>query len=90
MSFLPGAPLAVCSAQPFLTPADIEDLDADWKSLLSDVDARLLAQGARVMDSRERSVAIKKLLVATGTRGVDFAMNATIDEVMHFRRFHGN
>jgi hypothetical protein len=26
------------------------------------------------MDARERAVAIKKLLVATATRGVDFAM----------------
>jgi hypothetical protein len=66
------------------------DLDDDWKALLNDVDARLTAQGARTMDARERAVAIKKMLVATGTRGVDFAMHATVQEVLSFRRFRGN
>jgi hypothetical protein len=66
------------------------DLDDDWKALLNDVDARLTAQGARAMDARERAVAIKKMLVATGTRGVDFAMHATVQEVLSFRRFRGN
>uniref|UniRef100_A0A383VDS1 Uncharacterized protein n=1 Tax=Tetradesmus obliquus TaxID=3088 RepID=A0A383VDS1_TETOB len=66
------------------------DLDDDWRALLNDVDARLLAQGARAMDARERAVAIKKMLVATGTRGVDFAMHATVQEVLSFRRFRGN
>ncbi|KAF6263484.1 hypothetical protein COO60DRAFT_1489895 [Scenedesmus sp. NREL 46B-D3] len=66
------------------------DLDDDWKALLNDVDARLVAQGARAMDAPERAVAIKKMLVATGTRGVDFAMHATVQEVLGFRRFRGN
>jgi hypothetical protein len=66
------------------------DLDDDWRALLNDVDARLLAQGARAMDARERAVAIRKMLVATGTRGVDFAMHATVQEVLSFRRFRGN
>lgn len=66
-----------------------EELDDDWKRLLGDVDDRLLAQNQRVMNARERSVAIKKLLVATGTRGVDFAMNAALEEVLQFRKFHG-
>lgn len=66
------------------------ELDDDWKKLLGDVDGRLLAQNQPAMDARERSVAIKKLLIATGTRGVDFAMNAALQEVMQFRRFHGH
>lgn len=65
------------------------ELDDDWKKLLGDVDSRLLAQNQHAMDARERSVAIKKLLVATGTRGVEFAMNAALQEVLHFRKFHG-
>lgn len=64
------------------------ELDDDWKKLLGDVDIRLLAQNHRAMNARERSVAIKKLLIATGTRGVDFAMNAALHEVLHFRKFH--
>ena len=45
-----------------------------WQALLGDLDKRLAAGGAPSMDARERAVAIKKLLVATSTRGVDFAM----------------
>lgn len=64
--------------------AEIEDeyedheLDDDWRALLGGVDARLNMQGARPMNARERAVAIKKLLVATGTRGVEFALNTTL------------
>lgn len=65
------------------------ELDDDWRRLLGDVDNRLVAQEKRAMDARERSVAIKKLLVATGTRGVDFAMEAALQAVLEFRRFHG-
>jgi len=60
------------------------------QALLGDLDSRLSAAGAPPMDSRERAVAIKKLLVATATRGVDFAMDATLEEVMRFRNFHGS
>ncbi|KAI8470432.1 MAG: hypothetical protein J3K34DRAFT_521336 [Monoraphidium minutum] len=67
---------------------ELEELDSDWKALLGDVDSRLAAVGAAPMDARERAVAIKKLLVATSTRGVDFAMDATIEEVIRFRSFH--
>lgn len=69
---------------------ELDELDEDWARLLLDVDARLIAQGARVMNARERSVAIKKMLVATGTRGVDFAMHATLREVLAFRSIHGS
>lgn len=44
------------------------------QALLGDVDSRLAAAGAPPMDARERAVAIKKLLVATATKGVDFAL----------------
>jgi hypothetical protein len=54
------------------------DLDDDWKALLGGVDARLKLQGVRAMNARERAIAIKKLLVATGTRGVEFALNSTL------------
>jgi hypothetical protein len=69
---------------PSATATEIEDeyedsdLDDDWKALLGGVDARLKLQGARAMNPRERAVAIKKLLVATGTRGVEFALNTTL------------
>ena len=66
-----------------------DDLDSDWKALLADVDGRLTARGASCMDAKERAIAIKKLLVATGSRGVDFAMGATLEEVLRFRKFHG-
>eukprot|EP00775_Hariotina_reticulata_P009793 gene9793-9951_t len=68
---------------------ELDDLDSDWRQLLGDVDARLLAQGARTMSARERSVAIKKLLTATGTKGVDFALNDALREVLAFRLVHG-
>lgn len=67
---------------------ELDDLDSDWRQLLGDVDVRLLAQGARKMSARERSVAIKKLLNATGTRGVDFALNDALREVLAFRLVH--
>jgi hypothetical protein len=54
------------------------DLDDDWKALLGGVDARLKAVNMRPMNARERAIAIKKLLVATGTRGVEFALNTTL------------
>lgn len=66
------------------------DLDEDWKALLGGVDARLKLQGARPMNARERAIAIKKLLVATGTRGVEFALNSTLQEVLRFRQVHGD
>lgn len=66
------------------------DLDEDWKALLGGVDARLKLQGARAMNARERAIAIKKLLVATGTRGVEFALNSTLQEVLLFRHMHGD
>eukprot|EP00882_Tetradesmus_deserticola_P025571 GHRQ01028099.1.p2 GENE.GHRQ01028099.1~~GHRQ01028099.1.p2 ORF type:complete len:137 (+),score=39.47 GHRQ01028099.1:1460-1870(+) len=83
-------------AQPSAAESEIADeyeeadLDDDWRALLNDVDARLLAQGARAMDAPERAVAIKKMLVATGTRGVDFAMHGTVQEVLSYRRFRGS
>jgi hypothetical protein len=65
-----------------------DDLDVDWKALLADVDGRLTARGAAPMNAKERAVAIKKLLVATSSRGVDFAMGATLEDVLRFRKFH--
>jgi hypothetical protein len=55
-----------------------EDLDEDWRALLGGVDARLKLQGAGPLNARERAIAIKTLLVATGTRGVEFALNSTL------------
>eukprot|EP00879_Flechtneria_rotunda_P021903 GHRR01023098.1.p1 GENE.GHRR01023098.1~~GHRR01023098.1.p1 ORF type:complete len:361 (+),score=136.50 GHRR01023098.1:354-1436(+) len=69
---------------------EIEDLDSDWLALLSDIDARLGARGADAMNARERSVAIKQLLVAAGSKGVDFAMDSTLQEVLRFRQLHGH
>lgn len=42
--------------------------------LLADLDGRLTGAAQAPMSARERAVAIKKLLVATGTRGVEHAM----------------
>lgn len=67
---------------------EMEDLDDDWKALLNELDTRLTVRRAPAMSARERAIAIKKLLVATGTRGVDFAMNATLEEVLRFRKYH--
>jgi hypothetical protein len=62
------------------------DLDDDWKALLGGVDARLKAVNMRPMNARERAIAIKKLLVATGTRGVEFALNTTLQVSWSFRQ----
>jgi hypothetical protein len=71
----PPSPSSAAAAAHDLDDAyDPEDLDEDWKALLDDVDGRLAAAGARPLDARERAVAIKKLLVATATKGVDYAM----------------
>jgi hypothetical protein len=68
---------------------DEDDLDDDWRHLLGGVDARLRLQGARRMNARERAVAIKRLLLATHTRGVEFVLDAALQEVLSFRRVHG-
>jgi hypothetical protein len=68
------------------TAYDSEQLDTDWLALMSDLDRRLQARGEQGMSARERAIAIRKLIVATGTRGVDVAMQTAMDEVLAARK----
>lgn len=67
---------------------DLEDLDDDWKALLGDLDSRLRTRGNPTLTPPERAVAIKTLLVATGSRGVEHAMKTALEEVLRFRKHH--
>eukprot|EP00798_Chlamydomonas_sp_ICE-L_P000226 gene226-3994_t len=64
------------------------ELDDDWKMLLEEVDELLLAAGHGAMSSHERTLAVRKLIVATGSRGeaaAQFALNKARDEVIWVR-----
>mmetsp|Transcript_6349 Transcript_6349/g.14059 ORF Transcript_6349/g.14059 Transcript_6349/m.14059 type:complete len:232 (+) Transcript_6349:96-791(+) len=67
-----------------------EDLDDDWRALLQDVDNMLVAGGASPMTAQERGIAIRRLTVSTGTRGPEFAIGAAREDVLKYRKFHGN
>lgn len=85
----PAAP-ALGADRPSATELDAayeaEQLDTDWLALMSDLDRRLQARGESGMSARERAIAIRKLIVATGTRGVDVAMQTAMEEVLAQRR----
>ncbi|GAX74054.1 hypothetical protein CEUSTIGMA_g1504.t1 [Chlamydomonas eustigma] len=63
-----------------------DDLDDDWQALLGELDELFVKQGAETMTPQERSVAVKKLIECTGTRGATFALVAARDAVLMTRR----
>ncbi|KAI3423836.1 hypothetical protein D9Q98_009672 [Chlorella vulgaris] len=65
-----------------------EDLDPEWASLLADLDARLQAVGQPSLDTRERAVAIRSLIVATASQSADVALNKAQHDIIAFRRAH--
>ncbi len=63
----------------------------DWscpcrQALLGEVDEMLVKEGSSVLSERERSVAIKRLVECTGSKGATFALRAARDTVMARRR----
>lgn len=80
------APDTLCPDDVVIEDAyDIEELDDDWKPIMKEIDRRVQAKGHNRLTPQETAVAIKHLLTATGSRGVTFAMDETIKNVLHFR-----
>lgn len=67
---------------------DVDDLDSDWQNLLDNVDALLVRDGRPAMLPQERPVAVRKLVAATGTRGVEYALGAAVAEIVKFRSWN--
>lgn len=53
--------------------------------VLGDLDAGLASKGMAPLNAQERAVAVRKLMSATGTRGMGFALDAAMEEVLSFR-----
>ncbi len=56
------------------------------QALLGEVDEMLVAQGSPEMTALERSIAVRKLMECTGTRGATFALGAARDLLLARRR----
>ena len=54
--------------------------------MLAELDGMLAKAGHAPMTEPERSVAVRKLIEATGTRGATFALSAARDAVLNRRR----
>ncbi|GMH36090.1 hypothetical protein BSKO_03958 [Bryopsis sp. KO-2023] len=61
------------------------DLNDDWKEILGAVDRLLADQGEPPLDKRERSMAMKALLSASESDGVDLALEGALTEVLNCR-----
>ena len=53
--------------------------------VLGDIDASLAAKGMPAMTPQERAVAVRKLICATGSRGMGYALQAAIEDVVRYR-----
>jgi hypothetical protein len=58
------------------------------QALLGELDELFIKQGSEHMSPQERSIAVKKLIECTGTRGATFALVAARDAVLMARRRH--
>jgi hypothetical protein len=67
---------------------DLDDLDDEWKELLGQIDAAFLTMNKETMDSQERAVAIRTLLVSTAREEPEAALTHAIQDVERFRRIH--
>jgi hypothetical protein len=56
--------------------------------VLGDIDASLAAKGMAAMTPQERAVAVRKLICATGSRGMGFALAAAVEDVVRYRAAH--
>ncbi|KAK9828568.1 hypothetical protein WJX72_000800 [[Myrmecia] bisecta] len=65
---------------------ELEDLDDEWISLLNELDDRFYQIGRPTMDSNERAVAIRSLLVSTASEKPEVALHKAIDDIERFRR----
>ncbi len=59
---------------------------SQWLVLLGDLDRALVGQrGLPPLTPQERGVAVRRLIQLTGSRGLDAALGAALDDVLRFR-----
>ncbi|EFJ50594.1 hypothetical protein VOLCADRAFT_88562 [Volvox carteri f. nagariensis] len=62
-----------------------EDLDDEWAVVLGDLDGLLAKKGQPGLASPERAVAVRRLIAVTGSQGMQFALEAALQDVMRYR-----
>ncbi|GLC44164.1 hypothetical protein PLESTM_001562700 [Pleodorina starrii] len=62
-----------------------EDLDDEWAVVLGDLDSMLAQKGQPGLASPERAVAVRRLIGITGSRGMQYALEAALQDVMRYR-----
>ncbi|PNH09932.1 hypothetical protein TSOC_003392 [Tetrabaena socialis] len=62
------------------------DLDAEWRVVLGDLDGLLAQRGQPRLASPERAVAVRRLIAVTGSRGMTFALDAALTDVLRCRK----
>ncbi|KAL3153340.1 hypothetical protein ABBQ38_011679 [Trebouxia sp. C0009 RCD-2024] len=86
-----GPGIATATAAHKHAPSDayeLEDLDEEWVAMLNVLDSRLLEVGRPTMMAKERAVAVRSLLVSTGTEKPDVALQKAIEDIERYRRVH--
>ncbi|GIL46941.1 hypothetical protein Vafri_3813 [Volvox africanus] len=62
-----------------------DELDDEWAVVLGDLDGLLAKKGQPGLASPERAVAVRRLIAVTGSRGMQFALDAAFEDVMRYR-----
>eukprot|EP00198_Chlamydomonas_reinhardtii_P001752 XP_001691088.1 predicted protein [Chlamydomonas reinhardtii] len=62
-----------------------EDLDEAWLVVLGDLEQMLAQRGQPALGAPERAVAIRRLIELTGSRGLQFALETALKEVLRHR-----
>ncbi|GIL70735.1 hypothetical protein Vretifemale_1445 [Volvox reticuliferus] len=62
-----------------------DELDDEWAVVLGDLDGLLAKKGQPGLASPERAVAVRRLIAVTGSRGMQFALEAALEDVMRYR-----
>ncbi|KAG2452586.1 hypothetical protein HYH02_002823 [Chlamydomonas schloesseri] len=62
-----------------------EDLDDAWLVVLGDLEQMLAARGQPALGAQERAVAIRRLIELTGSRGLQFALETALKDVLRHR-----
>ncbi|KAK9905653.1 hypothetical protein WJX75_003950 [Coccomyxa subellipsoidea] len=65
---------------------DLDDLDDEWKALLSELDDRLYQGGKQGMDAEDRAVAVRSLLVSTARETPEAALAKALEDIDRHRR----
>ncbi|EIE23746.1 hypothetical protein COCSUDRAFT_63271 [Coccomyxa subellipsoidea C-169] len=65
---------------------DLDDLDDEWKALLSELEDRLYQEGKQGMDAEDRAVAVRSLLVSTARETPEAALGKALDDIDRHRR----